>query len=200
MCQVARNSKWTLRCLASLSVMSCDNPDLLVQGSVSTISVAHNDIDVFWRPCPTPGRGAQTSIISVHNLLMDVIIMPLLCWSVHATLIQPRRMKQMDVPDVNVLPTLLSSVRIIWLRQGLELLVGTIPLMHTFCRWAWHSNQTCTSLKLTAVVNNLIYLFCYVSFRCQFLMPLYFIKLASNIPRWLVNLFYAEEIWETLNF
>lgn len=94
--------------------------------------------------------------------------MALLCWSWHTTLIQTFRMKQISVPNINLLPTLLSSVRIIWWRQGLELLVRTISLMHTFCRWAWHFNQTCTSLKLTAVVNNQINLFCWdVSYRCQ---------------------------------
>lgn len=105
---------------------------------------------------------------------------PLFCWSLHTTLLPPCWMKGINVPDINLLPTLLSSVHIIWWGQGLELLVGTISLMHTFCRWAWHSNQTCTSLKLTAVVNNQIYLFFWWIILLPGLMLLYVIQVASN--------------------
>lgn len=65
-------------------------------------------------------------------------------------------MKPMNISDMHLPPTLLSSARTIEQRQGLELLVGTISVMHTFSWLLWHFYQTCTTLNLTAVINNQI--------------------------------------------
>lgn len=68
------------------------------------------------------------------------------------------RVKQINVSDVHLLPTLLSVAQTVE-RRGLELPVGTISLMHTFRWWAWHFCQTCAVAELTVVANNQINLF-----------------------------------------
>lgn len=145
-----------------------DNPSqcrciCLSKCSTKLICAPLMDIEVCWFPRPTFRMmclNVHVSMIWTHGDLNECENMPLVP--------QPCRMKPVNVPDINLLPTLLSSARTIGWRQGLELLVGMISLMHTSCRWAWHFNQTCTSLKLTVVVNNLINLFCWdASYHCQ---------------------------------
>ena len=97
--------------------------------------------------------GPKTEVLKIPGpLIVNESEIYFLLLSLHAPLIEQCRMKQMNVADINLPPTLLLSVRIIRWKQGLEQLVGN-SLIHKFCWWAWHFNQTCTSLKVTTVEN-----------------------------------------------